>query len=335
MTRLVGWRLLAAAAGLAGAGLPLLVARRGVARMERSVSERVATAVAGYLAVVALPAVPERAPYDPRALLVAARGLLTLPGWSVPIEVFAVRTPLVSAGAPALPRDVWRELGHRDAPVVWRGGALVPLKDHDQRDLVGGVWVSGRAAPRHRRLAATGVAVLLVAAAGLWTVSAGRRGRLLTLAAGIAAVTGHGVTAGAEVRRVAMWGTERSLADARLLLEEVPTRLPGPRSRVSLAALRRVVQGTGLELAAADSADTAIVRVEGPAGPRAVAPVRITSRRWAALAMVPLESVAGRWTRLAIGLGLLGPGLWGVAQWGAAAGRRPQRVRDTATAGPG
>src|SRR5512134_2448735 len=160
--------------------LPALVANGGVSRAERALGERTATAVAAYLATVTRPG--GRA-YDPQSLIVAARRIGTMPGWSAAIEVYAVRTPLLAAGAGSLPPDAWRAIAGRDATVRLAGGALVPLKDPDQWDVVGGAWVADRAAPADRGLLATGALAALAGLGVAWAI--GRRRRV---AAGLLAL---------------------------------------------------------------------------------------------------------------------------------------------------
>jgi ABC-type sugar transport system permease subunit len=323
------WRLLATGGAVLSATLPWLVALRGVSRAEHALSERTATAVAGYLATVTRPG--GRA-YDPRSLLVAARRIGSLPGWSVETEVYSVRTPLRAAGAPGLPPDAWRAIALRDATVRLDGGSLVPLKDRDQWDVVGGVWVADRSAPVDGDLLATGTTVVLAGLATAWAV--GRRRRLRAAALAVFALTSvlHGAAAGAVVRGAAAWSTDRGLLDVARLIEDAPVRLPGPPSRVNLATLARLLQGTGVTVSAGDSTSAAIRRVADAEGPRAVMAVRLGPRRWAALHTLPREATAGTWVSLAVALGLLGPAAAAVALWGARAAGRPRVFRETATA---
>lgn len=323
------WRMLAAgAAGLAVA-LPALVAHGGVSRAERVLGERTATAVAAYLATVTRPG--GRA-YDPQSLIVAARRIGTLPGWSAGIEVYAVRTPLLAAGAGSLPPDAWRAIAGRDATVRLAGGALVPLKDPDQWDVVGGVWVADRAAPADRGLLATGVLAALAGLGAAWAIGRRRRVAAGLLALFAAASVAHGVAAGAVVRRAATWSTDRALDDARLLVQDAPVRLAGPPSRIPLAAVARVLQGTGLTVSAADSGAPAVRRVLEAAGLRAVTTARLGPGRWVILRAVPLEAAGGGWAALAVALALLGPAAGAVALWGARVAARPRVFRETATA---
>ncbi|HXV91462.1 MAG TPA: sugar ABC transporter permease [Gemmatimonadales bacterium] len=330
MTRVMRrWRMLAVGAAGLAAALPVLVARAGVSRAERTLGERTATAVAGYLATVTRPA--GRA-YDPQGLIVAARRIGSLPGWSAAIEVYAVRTPLLAAGAGRLPRPAWRAIAGRDATVRIGGGSLVPLKDRDQWDVVGGAWVADRAAPADGGLLATGAWAALAGLGVTWGVGRRRRLAVALLAVFAAASIAHGVAAGAVVRRAAAWSTDRALQDARLLVQDAPVRLPGPPSRVPLAAVARVVQGTGLSVSAADSGDPGVRRVVEAAGPRAITRARLGPGRWVALRAVPLESAGGGWATLAVALGLVGPAAGAVAVWGARAVARPRVFRETLTA---
>jgi len=323
------WRMLGVAAAALGAALPVVVSRRGVAHAERTLGERTATAVAGYLATVTRPG--GRA-YDPKSLIVAARRVGTLPGWSAPVEVYAVRTPLLAAGAPGLPPAAWRAIAGRDATLRLDGGSLVGLKDRDQWDVVGGVWVADRAAPADGGLFVTGALVALAGLGTAWAVGRRRRVGTALLAAWAAASVLHGAAAGAVVRRAAAWSTDRALQDARRLVQDAPLRLTGPPSRVRLGAVARVLDGTGLTVSAGDSGSAAIRRVVEADGPRAVAAARLGPRRWVALRALPLEAIAGSWATLAVALALLGPAAAAVALWGARAAARPRVFRETATA---
>jgi len=326
------WRSLAAVAGAAAAALPAVVARLATARAEDSLSERVAYAVAGYVALVT-PAAPDRAGYEPRQLLVTARGLTTLPGWSAPVELYAVRTPLLAAGAAGLPRTTWRDLERLEVPVQFGTGTLVPLKDRDSWDVVGAAWVGRRPAPRDRRPVWTGLVVVVAALGGVWAVGRGRGVRRLTVATLAAAALVHGATCAAAVRDAAAWSGDRALRDLRTLIGDAPARLPVVRSRVPLRQLARVVQGTGVALAEADSGrGTMIRRVETGRGPRAVAPIRLGRRRWLSATMVPLEAQQGGWTLVIFSLAVVGVGGMAVAGWGAVAAASPRRLSETTTA---
>jgi len=328
----LAWRLLAAIAGTGAVTLPIAAARLATARAEDSLSERVAYAVAGYVALVT-PAAPGRPGYEPRQLLVTARGLRTLPGWSAPVDVYAVRTPLLAAGGPGLPSATWRDLQRLESPVRLGAGTLVPLKDREAWDVVGAAWVGRRSAPRDRRPVWTGLAVALAALGGVWAVGRGRGLRRVTMATFAAAALVHGGMCAAVVRGAAAWSGDRALRDIRTLIGDAPARLPVVRSRVPLAQLARVVQGTGVTLAEADSAQgTMIRRVETARGPRAVAPIRLGRRRWLSATMVPLEARQGGWTLAALGLALVGVVGVAVAGWGAVAAASPRRLGEIVTA---
>ena len=332
MRPVIGWRALAGIAGIAAALLPGLVARRGAARAARAVDERLAAAVAGYVALVTPSATVPAAGYDPRGLLVTARRLETLPGWSAPVEVYAARTPLLAAGTPGLEPRVWGALIRHEESLPLRGGTLVALKDRDQWDVVGAVWVGRRTAPDDRRPVVTGIVVLAAALAGVYGVGRSRVVRHVTLAVLAGAAVVHGAECGGAIRRAAAWSTDRTIRDVRVLVQDAPVRLPGERSRVTLQRLGRVVQGTAITLAEADSAAMVITRLETARGPRAVAGARLGRLRWVTMTAVPLEAQLGGWTLLAIGVAVLAVCLVWVAAWGGTAAATPRRVREIATA---
>jgi hypothetical protein len=310
------WRALAAIGAVIGAALPAGAARIGAGRAERVLGARTAAAVAGYLATVALPGAGA---YDPRSLLVAAFGIGSLRGWSATIEVYAARTPLLMGGGAPLPIAPWQSITSRGATVRMERGSLVPLRNPDQRDVVGGVWVADRPAPWGEGLPITTALVLVTGLSAAWAV--GRRHRMVAvlLAAFAGASVASGLVAGAAVRRAAAWSTDRALLDARLLLQDAPLRLDGPPSRVRPAEVARVVEGTGLILGAGDSASADVRRLADEDARRAVTAVRLGPGNWAALHTVPLEASAGRWTALAVGLALLGPAAGVLAHWRARA----------------
>src|SRR5256885_2620107 len=138
MTALVRWRGVALVAMAAGALLPLALAQRARGRYERALAARDATAAAAYLTIVTPP--PARgAGYDLPQLLIRARALEELPGFSGRFEIYHATAPLVHATAPPLPAATLQRV-RREVAVRWTGdAALAPLLDRDGWDVVGAV----------------------------------------------------------------------------------------------------------------------------------------------------------------------------------------------------
>src|SRR2546426_2342363 len=103
MIGLARWRAGALVAMAAGAVLPLVLAQRERGRYERALAARDAAAAAAYLAIVTPPP-PARggAGYDLPQLLIRARALEELPGFSGRFEIYHATAPLVRATAPPL-----------------------------------------------------------------------------------------------------------------------------------------------------------------------------------------------------------------------------------------
>src|SRR3989449_3728875 len=90
--------------------MPLAVARRGRGRSERALAARDATAAAAYLTIVT-PSPPRGgAGYDLPQLLIRARALEELPGFSGRFEIYHATAPLVRATAPPLPAATLQRL---------------------------------------------------------------------------------------------------------------------------------------------------------------------------------------------------------------------------------
>ena len=158
-----------------------------LSRTRKSAAVRIASSTAAYLAVVTPPARADSGDLDLAQLLVQARALTTLPGWTSPVEIYHGTAPLVDAAAPPLPAA---ELEFTAPPPRWRdGAALVPLRgpppspDGDG-DVVGvvAVWPSGHGGVVGLLLGwAFPAALLSVAAAA--AVAAGRQPRQRYVAA--------------------------------------------------------------------------------------------------------------------------------------------------------
>src|SRR5205823_8266188 len=114
------------------------VAQQARGRDERALAARDADAAAAYLTIVTPP--PARgAGYDLPQLLIRARALEELPGFSGRFEVYHATAPLVHATAPPLPTATLQRL-RREVAAHWTGReALAPLLDHDGWAVVGAV----------------------------------------------------------------------------------------------------------------------------------------------------------------------------------------------------
>jgi ABC-type sugar transport system permease subunit len=329
MTAGVRWRVAGAVVVCAAALLPLGSAHWAGVRAERAFAEGMTRTVASYLALATPPA-RGSADYNLGLLLIRARSLVTLPGWTPEVEVYHGTAPLVSPMELPLPAAEFDAL-RRVETIRWRhGAALAPLKDRDDWDVVGAVALRpapGEIAPRWVGawvLAAFALAVWLgVGAARLpQTDAAVWRQAFRRYAAGAVAL---GVITGGAARGAARTATDRSLDDTRLLLQEAG-RIPG----VTTADLRRLVPGA--ELTQSDSGDVAPYRLTVDGIPRAAIRVRLAGWRWLELRTLPHEQLATGWVLLCVGLSLLGPAaLWLVA-WAERASARPQRLRETVTA---
>jgi multiple sugar transport system permease protein len=275
-------------------------------------------------------AAPDGTEYDVAQLLVQARALTTLPGWTAPVEVYHGTAPLVDATAPPLPAA---ELGRlrRQEPARWRhGAALVPLKDRRGVRVVGAVAVG---LPRGRGVWdlllrwAFPAALLTLIAAG--AVAFERAPPRTLVAAGLLL----GLAAYADVRGAARRSTDHWLTGTRLLLREAATRLPTPRARVTIADLASLVRGAGGgELVPADSGSLAPRRFRFAGEPRAAETVRLGSGRWIEVRTVPGEAYTGGWLLALLGLALTGPLAALGLRWAERMTARPRELRETAAA---
>jgi len=332
---LARWRALAGAAVLLSILLALGAARWAAARYERAFSLRIATTTATFLSLVTPAARGGGADYELSRLLVEARALETLPGWTPAVEIYHGTAPLLHSTAPALAPEDLAWLRRHEVARWAAGSALAPLKDRDDWEVVGAVRV--RAA---RPEASRGVpggwtlrAALLALAVGAAVVGAiGRRRRVFRWALGcyVAVVGGLGVSAHGGVRAAARETTDRWLADTRLLIQEAAARLP--RGRANVAALARLARGGELVDATSAGAATGPERRVVSGEPRAVVAARLGPGRWAELRTLPAEQLAGGWGVLTLGLALLGPLAASLAAWAARTAARPRRLRETMTA---
>jgi len=328
------WVIVAAvAAAGVGAAATLAVARWGEARYERTGALRIAGTTAAYLVLVT-PAGRDSSDFDLGKLLVQARALTTLPGWTSHVEVYHGTAPLVDATAAPLPADELAGLRGRTGAVWQDGTALMPLIDPTCHEVVGAVSI--RAVPRRGLGGGRGGAAALLLR---WAIPAA----LLAIVVAASAANGRrplghyvvaalllGLAAYADVRGAARRGTDRWLADTRLLLQEAATRLPTPRARVPLAALAPLAGGA--DLAETDSATATPRRVRVAGARYAVVAARLGAGRWVEVRTLPAEGFTAGWLLLLTGLALGGPLALRGVRWVEHAARQRQRLRETATA---
>src|SRR5881409_3971825 len=280
MTAFARWRAEALVAMAAGALLPLVLAQRARGRYERALAAREATAAAGYLTIVT-PLARGGAGYDLPQLLIRARALEELPGFSGRFEIYHATAPLVRATAPPLPAATLQRL-RREVAVRWTGeAALAPLLDRDGWDVVGAVAARPGAGTWPVSPWSLG-ALLLLLVAGAQSVAAIGRPRQAWRESlgpyGIVAAL-FGVAVFAEVRGAAGDATDQWLYDTRLLMQEAAARIPEVRSApASLATLAR-----GAEIVPGDSGPAEAWRRVAGGVSRAAVAVRLAPGRWVEL----------------------------------------------------
>ena len=346
------WAAGATAGATVAAVLVLIVVTMAQRRYERAFAFRMAATTAAYIAAVTPPPPPPPPPprarpaprggrrpapipqlppapssvspaarsYDLPSLLTQAHALRTLPGWSSDVEVYFGTAPLVDATAPPLSPEDLLDLA---AGGRWRDdAALVPLKDRDGQEVVGGVAVRPRPVPHGPLPGGFGfvfpAAIIAVGAAATiaFREHSLRRGGYVG-AALLLALAGY-----LDVRAAARQSTDRWLVDTRRLLQEAATRLPPPRARVAITDLASVVRDG--EIVAGDPGESAPRRVRIDGEPRAVVAVLIGPGRWIELRSVPAEGEAPKWLMLLLPCALLGPMTILALRW---AERTPARSR--------
>ncbi|MGH7520407.1 MAG: carbohydrate ABC transporter permease [Gemmatimonadales bacterium] len=336
------WAAAAATAATVAAALALIVVHVAQRHYERQFAFRIAHTTAAYITAVTPPPPPPRPPPAPRAprtargrrapvpppppppappappapsspaarsyhlpsLLTQARALRTLPGWSSDVEVYFGTAPLVDAtAAPLTPIDLNRleSAGER-----WRSGsALVPLKDRDNREVVGAVEVRPRPLPHGPLPGGMGfafpAAILAVSAAAAIAF----RERSLRNGGYIGAALLLALACYVDVRTAARQSTDRWLLDTRRLLQEAATRMPAPRTRVTISDLAALVRDG--EVVPGEPGESAPRRVRIEGSRRAVAAVLIGAGRWVDLRSAPAEIEAPRWLILLLPCALIGP----------------------------
>lgn len=329
MTRLGRWRGVGALALGVAVVAPLGVVRWARDRSAQALAERDAAAVAGYLQVVT-PAARGGADYDLAQLLIRARALDRLPGWSARVEVYHATAPLVRATAPPLGADVLERL-RRKVAVRWVGEsevALAPLLDRDGWDVVGAVAArSGEDGwPVTPWLAAALLLLLVAGVQALRAMAAPHEMQRLALKRFWTAAALFGMAAFADVRLAAAGGTDRWLEDVRILMQEAAARVSDVRG--APAGLAPVARGAAI--IPADSGPAGVGRRVVGGVTRATAAVRLGPGRWLELVARPGEAGTAMWLPLTLGMAAVAPlGVW-LGVW--AGGAAPRRRRETLAA---
>ena len=323
MTAPARWRAGALLAMAAGALLPLALARRARNGYERTLAARNATTTAAYLTIVTPVARRVGAGYDLPQLLIRARALDELPGFSGRFEIYYATAPLLRATAPPLGAATLQRL-RREAAVRWTGEvALAPLLDRDGWDVMGGVAARPDAGTWPVSPWSLG-ALLLLLVAGMQSLGAIGKPRHAWRQSvgpyGVVAVL-FGTAVFADVRGAAGDATDRWLYDTRLLMQEAAALIPEVRSApAGLTTLAR-----GAEIVPGDSGPSAVWRRAAGGVPRAVVAVRLAPGRWVELRARPGEAGTAVWLPILLGLAALGPLGTLLAAWSTATAPRPRR----------
>jgi len=307
----------------AGALLPLVLARRARNGYERTLAARNATTTAAYLTIVTPVARRVGAGYDLPQLLIRARALDELPGFSGRFEIYYATAPLLRATAPPLGAATLQRL-RREGAVRWTGEvALAPLLDRDGWDVMGGVAARPDAGTWPVSPWSLG-ALLLLLVAGMQSLGAIGKPRHAWRQSvgpyGVVAVL-FGTAVFADVRGAAGDATDRWLYDTRLLMQEAAALIPEVRSApAGLTTLAR-----GAEIVPGDSGPSAAWRSDAGGVPRAVVAVRLAPGRWVELRARPGEVGTAVWLPILLGLAALGPLGTLLAAWSTATAPRPRR----------
>ena len=307
----------------AGALLPLVLATRARNGYERTLAARNATTTAAYLTIVTPVARRVGAGYDLPQLLIRARALDELPGFSGRFEIYYATAPLLRATAPPLGAATLQRV-RREAAVRWTGEvALAPLLDRDGWDVMGGVAARPDAGTWPVSPWSLG-ALLLLLVAGMQSLGAIGKPRHAWRQSvgpyGVVAVL-FGTAVFADVRGAAGDATDRWLYDTRLLMQEAAALIPEVRSApAGLTTLAR-----GAEIVPGDSGPSAAWRSDAGGVPRAVVAVRLAPGRWVELRARPEEVGTAVWLPILLGLAALGPLGTLLAAWSTATAPRPRR----------
>ena len=242
--------------------------------------------------------------YDLPSLLTQARSLHTLPGWSSDVEVYFGTAPLVDAtAAPLSPGDLL--LLETTGEQLRDGAALAALPARDTTEVVGAVAVRPRRMPHGPLPGGLGfvlpAALLAIAGAGAIAF----RERSLRQGGYIGAVLLLALASYLDVRFAARQSTDRWLIDTRRLLQEAATRLPPPRTRVSVSDLAALVRDG--QVVPGEPGESAPRRIWVDGSRTAVAAVLIGAGRWVELQTRPVELEAPRWLFLLLPCALIGP----------------------------
>ena len=306
----------------AGALLPLALANRVRNGYERTLAARNATATAAYLTIVT-PLARRGAGYDLPQLLIRARALDELPGFSGRFEIYHATAPLIHATAPPLGAATLQRL-RREAAVRWTGeAALAPLLDRDGWDVVGAVAARPDAGAWPISPWSLG-ALLLLLVAGMQSLGAIGKPRHAWRQSigpyGVVAVL-FGTAVFADVRGAAGDATDRWLYDTRLLMQEAAALIPEVRSApAGFTTLAR-----GAEIVPGDSGPRTAWRRAAGGVPRAAVAVRLAPGRWVELRTRPGEAGTAVWLPIMLGLAALGPLGALLAAWSTATTPRPRR----------
>ena len=322
MTPLARWRAGALLAMSAGALLPLALAQRARSGYERTLAARDATAAAAYLTIVT-PLARRGAGYDLAQLLIRARALEELPGFSGRFEIYHATAPLVRATAPPLGAPTLQRL-RREVVVRWTGeAALAPLLDRDGWDVVGAVAARPDAGTWPVSPWSLGALLLLVVAGtqSLGAIGSPRHAWRQGIGPyGIVAAL-FGVAVFADMRGAAADATDRWLYDTRVLMQEAAARIPEIRSApAGFTTLAR-----GAEIVPGDSGPSMAWRRATGGVVRAAVAVRLAPGRWVELRTRPAEAGAAVWLPVLLGLAALGPLGVLLAAWSTVTAPRPRR----------
>jgi ABC-type sugar transport system permease subunit len=322
MTAMARWRAAVLFVMSVGALLPLALAQRAHSGYERTLAARDATAAAAYLTIVT-PLARRGAGYDLAQLLIRARALEELPGFSGRFEIYHATAPLIRATAPPLGAATLQRL-RREGAVRWTGeAALAPLLDRDGWDVVGAVAARADAGTWPVSTWSLG-ALLLLLVAGTQSLGAIGRARHEWRQSigpyGIVAAL-FGVAVFADMRGAAADTTDRWLYDTRLLMQEAAARVPEIRSApAGLATLAR-----GAEIVPGDSGPSTAWRRAAGGTVRAAVAVRLAPGRWVELRARPGEAGTALWLPALLALAALGPLGALFAAWSTATAPRQRR----------
>jgi len=220
------------------------------------------------------------------------------------VEVYFGTAPLVDAtAAPLSPDDLL--LLETTGEQLRDGAALAALPARDTTEVVGAVAVRPRRMPHGPLPGGLGFVLpaALLAIAGAAAIAF--RERSLRQGGYVGAVLLLALAAYLDVRFAARQSTDRWLIDTRRLLQEAATRLPPPRTRVSVGDLAALVRDG--QVVPGEPGESAPRRIWVDGSRTAVAAVLIGAGRWVELQTRPAELEAPRWLFLLLPCALIGP----------------------------